>query len=727
MYSWLCVIPHLHKTAATHVHSYFCRIPGGIKAREGGTILNQSAKPTLGVQLIVNNEAELLPRCLASLQGADEIIVVDTGSTDQSVEIARRYGATVIEAQWNHHFSDARNTGLSHAASSWILVLDADEILQTSIDSIKEILGGSTAEAYTVRIENLLGSRPEDRLYHHPVRLFRGGQGYLFSGRIHESVESSILTKHGSASIEASPIEILHFGYLPPVMRAKHKISRNEHLLRLALAEEPDDVFSRYNLAVTCCQDGRLEEAGELLRQSLTLAPLQASYRPSIIRDLCKIDLAAGNVKAVDSLLTRELTRYGDYPDLHYMQGQSWENQGFYERAVQSYQHAIDTSSAPTPRRAYVTEQGMDSFRPLHRMGAIFQQLGKQKEAAQLYHRALQQHSLYLPALEGIAAAFQELEVPEGEIAALLIQLTGTAQRAARTAIIGTLYRLGAYKAIAELPPAVCPLEEDTLLFLLSSWIITGKYHSFRKTADKLRAGTLQLSAGGLNTETVRQLWLLEAMVTWELGEKLQEELWLQSPAEVRSELLEIDARLSSDAAVQQAEFAAFGESPLLAEVIRLAVKHQFIALGKRLVERFPAHTSTLAEALYEEGWRAEAGELFIGLAGSKEASGATLRYLGELLIDKGHYAEAASWYRLALGESPADDAVSTGLALCYLHLAEQRLAEAVERLQGKGQPPHGPLQEDSAAVVQSIAVLRRTPWHTKWNYTQRQRGAGLS
>ncbi|MFD2880587.1 glycosyltransferase family 2 protein [Paenibacillus rhizoplanae] len=142
--------------------------------------MNPSAKPTLGVQLIVNNEAELLPRCLASLQGADEIIVVDTGSTDPSVEIARRYGATVIETHWNNHFSEARNTGLSHASSSWILVLDADEVLQTSIESIKEILRGSTAEAYTVRIENLLGSRPEDRLYHSPVRLFRGGQGYLF-------------------------------------------------------------------------------------------------------------------------------------------------------------------------------------------------------------------------------------------------------------------------------------------------------------------------------------------------------------------------------------------------------------------------------------------------------------------------------------------------------------------------------------------------------------------
>lgn len=651
--------------------------------------MNQTAKPALGVQLIVQNEAEWLPRCLASLQGADEIIVVDTGSADLSADIARTYGATVVEVPWSNDFSAARNTGLSFAASDWILVIDADEQLLTSIASIREMLQDSTAEAYTVRIENLLGSRPEDRLYHSSVRLFRKRPGYLFSGRIHEAVDSSILRAHGAGAIATSPIEILHYGYLPSIMSAKNKISRNEHLLRLTLEETPDDVFTRYNLAVTCCQDGRLKEAGELLRQTLTLAPLQASYRPSVIRDLCKIELAAGHVKAIDSLLIRELTRYGDYPDLHYIQGQSWESQGLYERAFQSYQHAINTGAAPAPRRAYVTEQGMDSFRPLHRMGVISQQLGKQKEAAQLFHRALQSHSLYLPALEGIASAFQELEVPDTDIATLLLQLTGTAQSAARTAIIGTLFELDAYQAIAELPSEIFPLEEGSLLPILSSWIITGKYHAFRKTAAKLRANSLQLppGGGGLNAETMRQLWLLEAVLTWELGEKLPEELWLQSPAELRSGLLEIGTELSSDSAVPQTELANTGDSTslLITEVIRLAVKHQFLALGQRLVERFPAHTSILAEVLYEEGWRAEAGELFIGLAGRKEASGLTLRYLAEMLADNGHYAEAASWYRLALEESPADAEVSAGLALCYLHLADQSLGEAIEHLKGRG------------------------------------------
>lgn len=687
--------------------------------------MNKPAKPTLGVQLIVKNEAELLPRCLASLDGTDEIIVTDTGSSDQSMEIARAYGAAVYAVDWSNDFSAARNTGLSYANTDWILVLDADEILQTSIESIKDILQGSTAEAYTVRIENWLGSNPEDRLYHSNVRVFRNGQGYFFSGRIHESVDPSILKIHGPAAIGTSSIEILHFGYLPSMMNAKNKISRNEQLLRLALEEEPDDAFYSYNLAVTCCQDGRLKEAEELLRHTLGRAPLQASYRPSMIRDLCKIYLATGNVKAADSLLTRELTRYGDYPDLHYIQGQSWESQGLPDRAYQSYQHAVDTSSATAPRRAYVSEQGMDSFRPLHRMGVISQQLGKQEEAARLFHRSLQHHSLYLPAMQGIASAFQQLEVPDEDIAGLLMQLSGTGQSAARGAIIRTLYELGAYKVIAELPPELFPLETDTVLLILSSWVSTGKYHAFRRTAAKLRAQPLQLFPEGLNTETMRQLWLLEAVCTWELGEKLQQEQWLQSPAERSSGLLFIDTQLLSEAVLPQAAVADSGHSPLITEVIRLAVKLELVTLGKLLVDRFPAHTGDLAEVLYEEGWRAEAGELFIRLVSSKEARGLALRYLGEMLADKGHYAEAAGWYRLSLEESPGDEAASAGLALCYLQLAQQGLEEVANSF--KGEKAHGPLQEDRAAIAHSIEVLNRTPWHTAWNYKQRQRGADLS
>ena len=82
----------------------------------------------LGASLIVRDEAGALPACLAALAGwVDEIVVYDTGSVDDSVEVARRAGATVIRGDWQDDFAAARNAALTHGSSSWVLVVDADE------------------------------------------------------------------------------------------------------------------------------------------------------------------------------------------------------------------------------------------------------------------------------------------------------------------------------------------------------------------------------------------------------------------------------------------------------------------------------------------------------------------------------------------------------------------------------------------------------------------------
>ncbi|BFT71738.1 glycosyltransferase family 2 protein [Paenibacillus sp. P36] len=88
------------------------------------------SRPTVSLCMIVRDEERLIETCLRSVQGwIDEMIVVDTGSLDNTVQIARSMGASVLTYEWNNHFADARNYGLEHAKSDWILYLDADEEL----------------------------------------------------------------------------------------------------------------------------------------------------------------------------------------------------------------------------------------------------------------------------------------------------------------------------------------------------------------------------------------------------------------------------------------------------------------------------------------------------------------------------------------------------------------------------------------------------------------------
>lgn len=678
---------------------------------------------TLGVQLIVKDEAELLPHCLRSLQGADELVIIDTGSSDESIAIAQAHGARVFQYVWSHDFSAARNEALSHAETDWILVLDADECLQTPLTELKKILQDTKFEALTVSIDNWLGANPEDRVRHRIVRLFRNRQGYLYSGRIHEAVDSSIIGKHGALSIGSSEIEIIHFGYLPEIMQRKRKIIRNEQLLRLALAERPEDHFHSYNLAVTYCQDGRLDEAQSLLLHTINQVPLQVSYRPAMIRDLCKIYLSQGNMKAIDSLLMHELERYDDYPDLHYIQGQSLENQGLLERAFLSYQLAESIPEHIVLNGKYVSEQGITSFRPLTRMGQISQQLELHEDAARLFHRALQHHSLYTPALLGIASAFQHLDVPDEEIGALLIQLVPPNTSAARSAIISTLYKVDAYETIAGLSREAFPLEQGTVDWITSALIITDRLHEANVLIQEISSRYTQ-ELKNSEMENGNHLWTIWAICQWKIYGILQEDLLTHVPDPLHFELQYIDQCLQQQGVVPITKEREPNLPPILTDLIKRSVKLHQPALGQTLVDLFPEYKSIIAAALYEEGNSNAAGEHFITLVHDKLAKGNILFYIGEMIFDQGHYSEAIGWFQQVLEQESANEAASIGLSLCYLYLAKLDMEEALESL--KENHAQGPLQEDIRAIKKAISLLKRTPWHTQWSFHQSQRRGAL-
>src|SRR3989338_5048832 len=167
-------------------------------------------KQTISLCMITKNEEGNLEYCLNSTKNiADEIVIVDTGSTDKTKAIAKKFNAKIFDFKWVDDFSAARNESLKHAAKEWILILDADEILgEDSVNKVKELTKDKENDAFSFIQKNYTNDssiagfvseehKKNDGVYSGwygslIVRMFRNKKGYEFSGTVHELVEPSI-------------------------------------------------------------------------------------------------------------------------------------------------------------------------------------------------------------------------------------------------------------------------------------------------------------------------------------------------------------------------------------------------------------------------------------------------------------------------------------------------------------------------------------------------------
>lgn len=225
---------------------------------------------TLSACMIVRDEAELLPECLASLQGCvDEVCIVDTGSKDGSVRLARAAGARVREQPWTQDFSAARNASLAMARGAWILVIDADERLEPgSADALRGALADADALAYSVNLrdKHLGPEGPWTPL----ARLFRNGRGVRYQRPVHESIMDSLF-ELGQTSLANSGVRLLHLGYEPELVKSRSKHARNLEIMRLRAADVPGDLYNVHKLLMTLPQraDAERRELGQVAAVAL--------------------------------------------------------------------------------------------------------------------------------------------------------------------------------------------------------------------------------------------------------------------------------------------------------------------------------------------------------------------------------------------------------------------------------------------------------------------------
>jgi glycosyltransferase involved in cell wall biosynthesis len=267
--------------------------------------------PTVGLSMIVKNGGDDLRHCLNSVRGVvDQIVLADTGSTDNTIEIAKQFGAIVVQIPWADHYSDARNAALAPITTDWVLVLDADEELSPEaavalpglLAQTPETLGGYqlTIRNYALNtISSVLGSlarentdtydRAKDALAyseHVLCRLFRRHPDFFFTGSIHEGVEQQIYD--AGFEFVRSELRILHYGNLAETSGYVNKQQRYHKLLQIAVKEKPHLSHLWIQLAQTERQIfHNLDASLECARKAVALNPLEYNGW-TVISDLLK-------------------------------------------------------------------------------------------------------------------------------------------------------------------------------------------------------------------------------------------------------------------------------------------------------------------------------------------------------------------------------------------------------------------------------------------------------
>jgi len=271
--------------------------------------LTPSKEKFVGVSacLIVKNEEQHLERCLRSLKGrVDEIIVVDTGSTDRTVKIAESYGATIGHFKWINDFAEARNASLDLVTQPWILWIDADEELVGGCEPyLLRAQSYPCYASYSVIIRNIdsEGASDSEAYLHTADRLFQNHPKIRFEGRIHESIKSGVVAS-GLYVRSLYEVNLNHYGYSEEMMLARGKDARNLELITQELEKNPNDPFQLFNLANTHSAAGRSTETIEQGRKCIANLPKGAAYGFAIFPIVAGAMLTDEKWTEIDDLVT---------------------------------------------------------------------------------------------------------------------------------------------------------------------------------------------------------------------------------------------------------------------------------------------------------------------------------------------------------------------------------------------------------------------------------------
>ncbi len=415
----------------------------------------QRAQPAQGMRLslcmIVRDEEEMLGRCLQAVRDAvDEMVIVDTGSKDATIEIAKSFGARVIEREWTGSFGEARNVAFEAATGDWTLVLDADEVLVSEdVELLRSLTERTWREAFYVAETNYTGELDAGTaVTHNTLRMFRNRPQYRYRGRLHEQIAETLPT-YLPERIEYTNVRIEHYGYLGAVRDAREKSRRNVELLQMQLEEGKATPFLHYNLGAEYAVAGNpqaalveLERAWELLESD----PERDAYQfaPALANRLVRATRACGHFRDALQRAEQALERFPGFTDLVLEQGVAHVQLDEVAQGMAAYERCIAMGDAPS---RYTATVGCGSFLPMVALGELHLEHGEVAQAKELLERCVSEHPGFIGALLPYASALLACGSEPEQVVAQVERWVPEPNAAARFLLGTALYEGGATQA----------------------------------------------------------------------------------------------------------------------------------------------------------------------------------------------------------------------------------------------------------------------------------------
>jgi len=279
--------------------------------------------PTITLSMIVKNEEKYLRECLEPVKDVvDEIVIVDTGSTDSTISIAEEFDAKIFQFEWVNDFSAARNFALSKSTGDWILYLDADERLsKTSKKELLSKIKDNEKIGINCIINNLDDYKNSPKLMKY-VRLFRNDKNLAFSGKAHEQIEPSLF--RNNYKIVDSTIEIMHHGYNVPEEELKIKANRNLELLKDEYKSTPTS-YCAFQIANSYSILDDLENSVLYYREALKDKHLRRELKSVCFLHLADYEMRRNNIKEAKTVIDTGIQKDKNHPILNMIASQIYD------------------------------------------------------------------------------------------------------------------------------------------------------------------------------------------------------------------------------------------------------------------------------------------------------------------------------------------------------------------------------------------------------------------